>query len=100
MLGGSKTHHGNCYLTLIISHSQIHPRLVPWLLPLAQISLTGSSATILAIAVERLNCILRPHMETSNKKSLTICLSIVGFSIVVNLNRFFEYSTEVVCKVR
>ena len=38
---------------------QVYPVLVPWALPLAQISLTGSTYTILTIALERLNCVVR-----------------------------------------
>ena len=39
--------------------AQVYPVLVPWVLPLAQISLTGSTYTILIIALERLNCVIR-----------------------------------------
>ena len=36
---------------------QVFPHLLPWLLPLAQISLTGSVYTILAVAIERFCCV-------------------------------------------
>ena len=62
--------------------AQVYPVLVPWVLPLAQISLTGSTYTILIIALERLNCVIRwsnaGHLSFSEFSPLfpknTLCL--------------------------
>ena len=46
---------------------QLYPVLVPWVLPLAQICLTGSVLTIITIAMERLYCVVRCRVIFTTK---------------------------------
>ena len=45
---------------------QVFPHLVPVLLPAAQMALTGSVYTTLAVGLERLVAVSRPHYQAAN----------------------------------
>ena len=62
---------------------KVLPGLIPWLLPLAQIFLTSSLFTILAVAIERFLSISRcalPDLQNSNfrkQQSNVVCKNIL-----------------------
>ena len=101
---------------MTIFHSQIYPYLIPLLLPFAQIALTCSVNTILAVAAERLvsiyryvlwiygyilkrNYCSRPKTEVPKMMSWFVPFSILILSVILNFNRFLEYKTEVFLKL-
>ncbi|XP_023340150.1 probable G-protein coupled receptor frpr-1 [Eurytemora carolleeae] len=74
---------------------QILPHLLAYLLlPVAQIAMTGSVLTTLAVSVERFIAVCRPHVPAAKDIGRIICSLIVFFSILLNLNRFMEYETK------
>merc|ERR550534_1004915 len=64
------------------------------MLPIAQISLTVSVYSTVGVAVERFISVCIPHSQVSPRFSLHISFAIVGFSILINVSRFFEYTVE------
>ena len=75
--------------------SRFLKHLVPIILPVVQIALTGSVYTTLAISLERYLVVCRPFYAISHKPLTTkvYVLTIVLFSIVFNLPKFFELKT-------
>ena len=61
-----------------------------------QIALTGSVYSILSITVERYICCCFPHISPREGPAVNMLAigSIVLFSILFNITRFFEYETE------
>ena len=74
--------------------SGAHFYILPRALPLAQIALTGSIYSTLAITVERYLIVCHPFYTVSHKWSAwRYILPIVTFSLVYNLPKFFELYT-------
>ena len=68
--------------------------LVPWAIPVIQISLTGSIYCTMAITLERYLVVCRPFYRISREWSpQTFIVPIVLISIVYNLPQFFEIQT-------
>ena len=69
--------------------------LVPTVLPLVQIALTGSVYSTLAISLERYLVVCRPFYIISHKSLSTkmYIISIVTFSIIFNIPKFLELQT-------
>ena len=68
--------------------------LVPWAIPLIQISLTGSIYCTVAITLERYLVVCRPFYRISREwPPQSFIVPIVLISIVYNLPQFFEIQT-------
>ena len=68
--------------------------LVPWAIPVIQISLTGSIYCTMAITLERYLVVCRPFYRISREWSpQTFIVPIVLISIFYNLPQFFEIQT-------
>ena len=82
--------------------SRFLKHLVPIILPVVQIALTGSVYTTLAISLERYLVVCRPFYAISHKPLTTkaYVLTIILFSIFFNLPKFFELKTCHVIEVR
>merc|ERR1719206_32498 len=73
-----------------------YARMVPVLLPLAQIGLTGSIYLTVAISIERHTTVVHPFFKLSHSWSSSIyIIPTVIFSIVYNIPKFMELTTEV-----
>ena len=73
---------------------QIH--LIPYLMPAAQITLSGSSFTTVALTVERFISVCKPYLTVRyNIRSRHFILPVLIFSLLYNLPRFFEWRTVV-----
>ncbi|XP_023344148.1 FMRFamide receptor [Eurytemora carolleeae] len=69
--------------------------IIPFGLPLAQIGLTGSIYCTVAIAVERYTIVCHPFFKFSAEwKARMYLIPIVVFSLLFNLPKFFELTTE------
>lgn len=72
-----------------------YARMVPVLLPLAQIGLTGSIFLTVAIAIERYATVCHPFFKVSHSwSSLHYILPVCLFSVVYNIPKFFELTTR------
>lgn len=74
--------------------SGIYYYLLPWILPLAQVGLTGSIYFTMAIALERYFTVCHPFFRVSHTWSSRIyVIPIVSFALLFNLPKFFELKT-------
>ncbi|XP_023337723.1 FMRFamide receptor [Eurytemora carolleeae] len=75
--------------------TNIEPVILPVLLPLTQVTLTGSVYSVVAVAVERYYTICRPfkYNMMGECKGLPYIMIIIIFSFVYNINKFFELTT-------
>jgi hypothetical protein len=65
---------------------------IPYVIPLTQISLTGSCYTTIAITIERFLAIRLPFfIQKHNVKARVFIIPIVIYCLVYNSPRFFEY---------
>ena len=81
------------------AESSIPQYLTPWVLPIAQIAVTGNIYFTVAISIERYIVICRPLFyrgHHSQKPSKYFVMSILLFAIVYNISRFFELETYIV----
>eukprot|EP00090_Calanus_glacialis_P041104 TRINITY_DN7219_c0_g1_i6.p1 TRINITY_DN7219_c0_g1~~TRINITY_DN7219_c0_g1_i6.p1 ORF type:complete len:353 (-),score=61.97 TRINITY_DN7219_c0_g1_i6:158-1171(-) len=70
--------------------------LVPVMLPMAQVGLTGSIYLTVAISIERYTTVVHPFFKLSHAWSSCIyILPVAAFSILYNIPKFFELTTEV-----
>jgi len=74
-----------------------YAHLVPMMLPLAQIGLTGSIYLTVSISIERYTTVVHPFFKITHNwpSSFYICPTVL-FSILYNIPRFFELETRVV----
>ena len=76
--------------------SGVYHHLVPKILPLVQIAMTGSVYSTIAISLERYLIVCHPFYVVSHEWSFKkYILPIITFSFVYNIPRFFELKTEV-----
>lgn len=72
--------------------------LVPYLLPLLQICLSGSCYSTVALTVERYIAVCAPFFRLRhNIKARFYILPILLFAPLYNMPRFFEFGTELIC---
>ena len=68
---------------------------IPFLIPLAQITLSGSSFTTVALTVERYVSLCAPYLRyTYHIKPKHFIVPVLIFSTLYNLPRFFEWKTH------
>ena len=78
----------------MIYQEQAWGYIVPWSIPILQISLTGSIYCTMAITLERYFVICRPFYRFSRKwKPATFIIPIIVLSLVYNIPRFCERRT-------
>ena len=77
-----------------VYNDEMIPYLTPFLLPLIHITLTGSVYSIMAVAGERYCIICKQWMSQSDGKGCIF--SIILFSLLFNVNKFFEVTFEYV----
>merc|ERR1719206_313081 len=78
-----------------IRRISVYAYLVPVLLPLAQIGLTGSIYLTVAISIERYTTVVHPFFKLSHSWSSSIyIIPTVIFSIAYNIPKFMELTTE------
>ena len=76
------------YRTQVLLHA------IPFLIPLAQMSLCSSSLTTVALTVERYISLCWPYLRYRfNIKAWYFIVTVVTFSVVYNTPRFFEWMT-------
>ena len=76
--------------------SGVYHHMVPKILPLVQIAMTGSVYSTIAISLERYLIVCHPFYVVSHDWSFKkYILPIITFSFVYNIPRFFELKTEV-----
>ena len=76
--------------------SGVYHHMVPKLLPLVQIAMTGSVYSTIAISLERYLIVCHPFYVVSHEWSFKkYILPIITFSFVYNIPRFFELKTEI-----
>jgi len=73
--------------------SFVHPFILPWLLPVLQISLNGSIWTTVSVAVERFISIVHPRFWFSSFPSTVYIVPTLILSIVWNIPRWNELFT-------
>jgi len=74
-----------------VSSTHTYKHLVPILLPICQIGLTGSIYLTLAIAVERYTTVCHPFFKISRTwRARLYIIPILTFSCIYNLPKFFE----------
>ena len=76
----------------------VYPYIVPFMLPIAQISLTASVYTTIATCIDRYVAICRPvtmgcWRNENSASYYLICVTLL-FSCAYNISRFFEYRLE------
>jgi len=78
-----------------IFYQYMDPFLTPYILPLTQISLTGSVYSVIAVAVERYFNICKPFSRNLGSvcNGKIYIIIIILFSIALNFIKFFEYET-------
>ena len=79
--------------------SDISKHLTPWIVPIAQIALTGTIYFTVAISVERYIVICRPLFhrgQHSQQPSRYFVIGILLFATAYNCGKFFELETYVV----
>jgi len=70
-----------------------HPFLLPWLLPIMQISLNGSIWSTVFVAVERFISVVHPRVWISSFSSIIYIIPTILLSIIWNIPRFNELFT-------
>eukprot|EP00093_Oithona_nana_P015158 15158.XXX_1229320_1231616_1 [CDS] Oithona nana genome sequencing. len=71
--------------------SGIYFYILPWVLPMAQVGLTGSIYFTMAITVERYVTVCHPFYRVSHSwPAKTLVLPLVAFAILYNTPKFFE----------
>jgi len=75
-------------------NKEVAPYIVPYILPMAQIALTGSIYSTLAVAIERYVSVCHPHYVGFSEAGKLSVAGVILFSVVFNINRFFEYTTQ------
>ena len=69
--------------------------IVPWAIPVGQVSMTGSVYFTTAITIERYLTVCHPfYMVSRHWNARFLCLGIMLFSISYNIPKFFEISTS------
>jgi len=71
----------------------VFPYIVPYILPLAQIALTGSIYSTLAVAIERYVSVCHPHFVGYSEAGKLSVAGLILFSLVFNICRFLEFET-------
>ena len=70
----------------------------PYVIPIAQIAMTGSIYFTMALTIERYVSVCHPFYRLAHPwPAKNIVLPIVAFSIIYNIPKFFEYETT--CKI-
>lgn len=73
---------------------EIHPHILPWLLPFIQMSLNGSIWSIVAVAVERVASVVCLHRNRHfSSPTLIYILPVLTLTMVWNIPRFMEVYT-------
>jgi len=76
--------------------SAFYNYILPWTLPLAQVSITGSIYFTMAITVERYVCVCWPFYRVSHTlPAKMMVIPLVAFSFLYNTPKFFELHTIV-----
>jgi len=76
--------------------SAFYNYILPWVLPLAQVSITGSIYFTMAITVERYVCVCWPFYRVSHTwPAKMMVIPLVAFSFLYNTPKFFELHTIV-----
>jgi len=70
------------------------PHLLPYLLPLIHIALTGSVYTTIAVAMERCVTVLAPFTQIRSFNGFLYVCPIIIFSLIYNIPKFFEVRTR------
>ena len=69
--------------------------VVPWAIPIGQVSMSGSVFFTTVITIERYLTVCHPfYMFSRNWSSRMIGMGIISFSILYNIPKFFETSTS------
>jgi len=75
-------------------HETIFPHLLPYLLPLIHITLTGSVYTTIAVAMERCVTVMAPFTQVKSYNGFLYVCPIILFSLIYNIPKFFEVRTR------
>ena len=75
--------------------------VIPFMIPLAQITLSGSSFTTVTLTIERYISLCAPYLRyTHGIKTIHYIIPVLVFSTVYNCPRFFEWRTHSEVAVR
>ena len=80
-------------ITMVYFRSSIHPYIFPWLLPIRQMSLNGSTWSTVSVAVERFTSVVVPHYKLARAPTACFIIPIIIFSVIWNIPHFFELYT-------
>jgi len=72
--------------------SRVHPHITPWIFPLIQISLNGSTWTTVSLTIERFISVLYPFTRL-NRSSAVYTIPVIVIAMVWNIPRFGELNT-------
>jgi len=73
---------------------KVWPYIIPTVLPLAQIALTGSIYSTLALAIERYISVCHPHYVGYQNCGIMSIAGLILFSVLFNTGRFLEFETQ------
>ena len=71
----------------------VSPRIIPFILPLTQISLTVSIATTVLVALERFVSICHPQYQVTPGVWLRCCATVLFFSIAINICKYVSVNS-------
>lgn len=77
---------------------KVHPYIVPWVLPLAQIANTASIYSTVVVAMERYVSVCRPHTHLPYYTGTVTIVVVSLVSSLANITRWFEYEVREVSR--
>ena len=81
--------------------NEIYLYLIPYFIPLAQMSLCSSTLTTVALTIERYISLCNPFFRYRfNVKAWHFMATVLTFSICYNLPRFFEFKTNSILETK
>ena len=81
--------------------NEIYLYLIPYFIPLAQMSLCSSTLTTVALTIERYVSLCNPFFRYRfNVKAWHFMATVITFSICYNLPRFFEFKTNSILETK
>ena len=81
--------------------NEIYLYLIPYFIPLAQMSLCSSTLTTVALTIERYISLCNPFFRYRfNVKAWHFMATVITFSICYNLPRFFEFKTNSILETK
>merc|ERR1712241_984656 len=84
-----------CFRVLSSTYNEdVAPYIGPYVLPMAQIALTGSIYSTLAVAIERYVSVCHPHFVGYSEAGKLSVAGLILFSLVFNICRFLEFDSS------